>query len=150
MWKLRFTDFFASTWESIPGFLSTVNLQTQSLKKICGLLEKMCVMISIKNLPVVWERNEIKPDSQIILRIYQGKNCFLFSIDAKLGRFIKSVYPHKEKDCYPSLQTAKEAAAAIIRSWYKTNKKVAKYLNLFDVQYCDQPTLFDLDYLFKP
>lgn len=107
-------------------------------------------MISIKNLPVIWEQNETKSDSQIILRIYQGENYFLFSIDAKLGRFIKSVYPHEEKDCFPSLQTAKEAAATIIRSWYKTNKKVAKYLILFNVQYCDQPTLFDIDYLFKP
>lgn len=31
--------FFASTWESIPDFLNTVTLQTQSLK-MCGLLEK--------------------------------------------------------------------------------------------------------------
>ena len=107
-------------------------------------------MISIKNLPVIWEQNETKSNSQIILRIYQGESYFLFSIDAKLGRFIKSVYPHEEKDCFPSLQTAKEAAATIIRSWYKTNKNVAKYLILFDVQYCDQPTLFDMDYLFKP
>lgn len=107
-------------------------------------------MISISNLPVVWEQNQEKSDSQIILRIYQGKNCFLFSIDAKLGRFIKSIYPHEEKDCYPTLQSAKEAGASQIRSWYKTNKKVSKYLNLFDVQLCDQPTLFNMDHLYKP
>ena len=150
MWKLHFTDFFCFDMGKYSGLFKYCNFTNSVFKKDMWFVrKKMRVMISIKNLPVVWEQNETKPDSQIILRIYRGENYFLFSIDAKLGRFIKSVYPHKEKDCYPSLQTAKEAAAAIIRSWYKTNKKVAKYLNLFDVQYCDQPTLFDMDYLSK-
>lgn len=107
-------------------------------------------MISVKNLPVIWEQNQTKADSQIILRIYQNGNIFLFSIDAKLGRFIRSVYPHEQKYCYSSLQDAKTAAATILRSWCNAGKKIAKYLELFDIQYCDQPTLFDMDYLFKP
>lgn len=95
-----------------------------------------------KNLKTVFSRDEIHVKSQIILKVYSVDNGFVFSVNCKLGRFVRSYYPTPEGKVFESIPAAKRAAQSIILKWVKESRTARKYLQLFDFMYVDQMELF--------
>lgn len=100
-------------------------------------------MTYVSTLPVVQKRDESKNGSQIILTIYAAQNGFVYSVNCKLRRFVRSYYPTEKETKYPTIKAAQCAAVRRIRSWIGNNRKLNALFYEFEAAWCDQPTLFD-------
>ena len=94
-------------------------------------------MTYISTLPVVQKRNESKNGSQIILTIYAVENGFVYSINCKLCRFIRSYYPTEKETKYPTEKDAQRAAVFRIQSWIKDSRKLKELFSHFVIWYSD-------------
>ena len=97
----------------------------------------------VSTLPVVQKRDESKTGSQIILTIYAAGNGFVYSINCKLRRFIRSYYPTEKEAKYSSEKEAQCAAVCKMRSWIGNNRKLNTLLSDFELANYQQPSLFD-------
>ena len=100
-------------------------------------------MTYVSTLPIVQKRDESKNGSQIILTIYAVENSFVYSINCKLRRFVRSYYPTEKETKYPTEKDAQRAAVFRIQSWLGSNKKLKTLLSDFEIANYQQPSLFD-------
>ena len=97
----------------------------------------------VSTLPVVQKRDESKNGSQIILTIYAAENGFVYSINCKLHRFIRSYYPTEKEKRFSSAKDAQCAAVCKMRSWIGNNRKLNALLSDFEIANYQQQSLFD-------
>lgn len=97
----------------------------------------------VSTLPVVQKRNESKNGSQIILTVYAAGDGFVYSVNCKLRRFIRSYYPAEKEEKFSSVKDAQRAAARKIRSWIGSSRKLNDLFSDFEIASCQQPSLFD-------
>ena len=95
-------------------------------------------------LPVVLQKNEVHNNSQIILKVYRTKDGLCFSINCKLGRFVRSYYPMPQGKKYQNVLDAQEAAISMIESWVSDNRNAKKRLADFTLLEYRQLELFPL------
>lgn len=100
-------------------------------------------MTYVSTLPIVQKRDESKNGSQIILTIYAAQNGFIYSINCKLRRFVRSYYPTEKETKYPTIKAAQCAAVFRIQSWIKDSRKLKELFSHFEISDYDQPSLFD-------
>ena len=100
-------------------------------------------MTYVSTLPIVQKRDESKNGSQIILTIYAVQNGFVYSVNCKLHRFVRSYYPTEKEAKYPTEKDAQRAAVFRIQSWIGNNKKLKTLLLDFEIANYQQPSLFD-------
>lgn len=96
-----------------------------------------------RTLECVYEKEEEKGGSRVILKVFRSGSGFCFSVSCLLGRLVRAFYPSPESETYRTEREAKAAAVAKIRSWIGKSSKLNKIFCGFEVAYCDQPTLFD-------
>ncbi|MBO7583073.1 MAG: hypothetical protein J6T20_04725 [Treponema sp.] len=96
-------------------------------------------------LPVVLQKNEVHNNSQVILKVYRVKASFCFSINCKLGRFIRSYYPTPQGEIFQNTQDAQAAAISMLKSWVSNNRNAKKKLADFALIEYRQPELFRFD-----
>lgn len=100
-------------------------------------------MTYVSTLPIVQKIDESKNSSQIILTIYAAPNGFVYSINCKLRRFVRSYYPTEKETTYPTKKDAQHAAVCRIRSWIENSHKLNALLSEFELANYQQPSLFD-------
>lgn len=100
-------------------------------------------MTYVSTLPIVQKRDESKNGSQIILTIYAAQDGFVYSVNCKLRRFVRSYYPTEKETKYPTEKDAQRAAVFRIQSWIGNNKKLKTLLSDFEIANYQQPSLFD-------
>lgn len=100
-------------------------------------------MTYVSTLPIVQKRDESKNGSQIILTVYAVQNGFVYSINCKLRRFVRSYYPTEKETKYPTEKDAQRAAVFRIQSWIGSNRKLKDLFSHFEISKYDQPSLFD-------
>lgn len=96
-------------------------------------------------LPVALQKNEAHNNSQIILKVYKAEEYFCFSINCKLGRFVRSYYPTPQEKKYQSTQDAQAAAVSMLKSWVSGSRAAKKRLADFALLQYNQPELFLFD-----
>lgn len=107
--------------------------------------------MNISNLTPIERRDEIHNRNQIILVIYKTEdNRFSFSIQLKIGKIIRSIFPHQLDETWSSIIEAKHAAFNIMLSWTKNSRTAKKSLFDFEVMNVDQLQLFSESDLFQP
>ena len=95
-------------------------------------------------LELVETKKEANKDSQIILKVYAAPQGFVYSIDVKLGRFIRSHYPNPTDEKFCDISAAKRAAIRRIRALAKSAPNAKKHLAaLRHIQMEGQLELFD-------
>lgn len=97
----------------------------------------------VSTLPVAQKMDESENGSQVILTIYEAQGGFVYSINCKLHRFIRSYYPTEKETKYSTQKDAQRAAVCRIRSWIKNSRKLNALLSEFDLANYQQPSLFD-------
>ena len=97
----------------------------------------------VSTLPIVQKMDESKNGSQIILTIYAVPAGFVYSINCKLRRFVRSYYPTEKETKYPTKKDAQCAAVCRIRSWTENSRKLNALLSEFELANYQQPSLFD-------
>lgn len=103
------------------------------------------------NLTITERRDEIHGRNQIILTIYRtAQNRYTFSIQLKVGRIIRSIFPHQLDTNYDSPLQAKHAAFNTMLSWTKHSRSAKKSLFDFEIMNVDQQSLFDDSDLLQP
>jgi len=100
-------------------------------------------MTYVQTLPIVQKRDESKNGSQIILTVYAAQNGFVYSVNCKLRRFVRSYYPTEKETKYPTKKDAQRAAVLRIRSWIGNSRKLKELFSHFEISDYDQPSLFD-------
>lgn len=88
------------------------------------------------------KRDEVHGKNQIILTVFQVENGFSFSVQCKVSRIIRSIFPHQIKEIYKSPLDAKHAAFELLLSWVKHSRTARQQLFCFDLVNVDQPDLF--------
>lgn len=100
-------------------------------------------MISIENLTTIECRDEVHGKNQIILTVYRtAQNRYTYSIQLKVGRIIRSIFPHQLDTNYDSPLQAKHAAFNTMLSWTKHSRSAKKSLFDFEIMNVDQQSLF--------
>lgn len=95
-------------------------------------------------LELVETKKEMSKDSQIILKIYAAPQGYVYSIDIKLGRFIRSQYPTPAAEKFCDISAAKRAAIRHLHALVKSAPNAKKHLAaLPHIQMEGQPELFD-------
>lgn len=108
-------------------------------------------MISIANLTTIESRDEVHGKNQIILTVYRTEeNRFTFSIQLKVGRIIRSIFPHQLETNWDSTIQAKHAAFNTMLSWTKHSRSAKKSLFDFEIMNVDQQSLFSEADLLQP
>lgn len=108
-------------------------------------------MISIENLTTIECRDEIHGKNQIILTVYRtAQNRYTYSIQLKVGRIIRSIFPHQLDTNYDSPLQAKHAAFYTMLSWTKNSRSAKKSLFDFEIMNVDQQSLFSEADLLQP
>lgn len=100
-------------------------------------------MTYVSTLPVVCKKEEIKNGAQIIITIYAVQNGFVYSINCKLRRFIRSYYPTPKDVKHPTPQEAQCAAVCLIQQWVQSNRKLQALLLEFEIANYRQLSLFE-------
>lgn len=96
-------------------------------------------------------RDEVHGKNQIILTVYRtAHNRYTYSIQFKVGRIIRSIFPHQLDTNYDSPLQAKHAAFYTMLSWTKHSRKAKKSLFDFEIMNVDQQSLFDDSDLLQP
>lgn len=96
-----------------------------------------------KTLPVALKKNEVRNGSQIILTVYELPHGFCFSINCKLGRFIRSYYPTPKEESCKSVMDAQAVAISMMKSWVRKSRSAKERLSQFDLINYKQQELFD-------
>ena len=96
-----------------------------------------------KTLTVAEQKNEIRSGSQIIFTVYNSPGGFVYSINCKLGHFVRSYYPMPEEKSFSTKREAWAAAVAKVRSWIQDSRAAKKRFEEFDFINYRQPSLFD-------
>lgn len=100
-------------------------------------------MTYVSTLQIVQKRDESKNGSQIILTIYATQSGFVYSVNCKLRRFVRSYYPTEKETKYQTEKDVQRAAVYRIQSWIGNNRKLKKLLSEFEIANYQQPSLFD-------
>ena len=100
-------------------------------------------MTYVSTLQKKKKRDESKNGSQIILTIYAVQNGFVYSVNCKLRRFVRSYYPTEKETKYPTEKDAQRAAVFRLQSWIKDSRKLKELFSHFEISDYDQPSLFD-------
>lgn len=79
------------------------------------------------------EYKEIHGSDEISIVLFKTDKGFFFSINCRLGRFIRAYYPHNDTAPYLTEYLAREAASQIIKTWVSNNRDAKKRLLLFDI-----------------
>lgn len=95
-----------------------------------------------KNLPCVLQKNEVHNHSQIILKVYKVEEYFCFSINCKLGHFVRSFYPTPKSQKYKNILEAQKSAVDMLKSWVADNRTAKKHLASFELIEYTQLELF--------
>ena len=96
----------------------------------------------LKTLKIVYKKNESRDHSQIILIVYEFDNCYVYSINCKLGRFVRSFYPRPNSLKYQTERSARKAAVKTMQQWVAHSRSAKERLNRFDLIEVDQQELF--------
>lgn len=97
----------------------------------------------VKTLTVAERKDEIRNSSQVIFTIYNAPGGFVYSINCKLGRFVRSYYPTPKEKKFATKKEAQAAAVAKVRSWIADSRAAKERLRDFDFVNYQQPSLFD-------
>lgn len=96
-------------------------------------------------------RDEVHGKNQIILTVYRtAQNRYTYSIQMKVGKIIKSIFPHQMPKTWDSAIQAKNAAFYTMLSWTKNSRSAKKSLFDFEIMNVDQLSLFDESDLLQP
>lgn len=96
-------------------------------------------------------RDEVHGKNQIILTVYRtAHNRYTYSIQLKVGRIIRSIFPHQLDKNYDSPLQAKHAAFNTMLSWTKNSRSAKKSLFDFEIMNVDQQSLFSEADLLQP
>lgn len=79
------------------------------------------------------EYKEIHGNDKILIVIFKTNKGFFYSINCKLGSFIRAYYPHNDTTPYPTEYKAREAASQQIKAWVSGNRDAKKRLLPFDI-----------------
>lgn len=89
-------------------------------------------------------QKQTKTDSQIIITIYNSHvGGYVFGINCKLKRFIRSYYPQPADAPFATKKEAQRAAIKKINSWITDSRALKKAFYQFELSDCDQLELFD-------
>ena len=103
------------------------------------------------NLTITEQRDEVHGDNQIILTVYRTEhNRYTYSIQLKVGRIIRSIFPHQLETDWDSPLQAKHAAFYTMLSWTKHSRSAKKSLFDFEIMNVDQQSLFEDSDLLQP
>lgn len=86
---------------------------------------------------VAERRHEKRGKDEIILTVYRASCGYAYSIQCRLGRFVRSTFPHKA-EVFATPRDAKRAAAATLRQWTQRSRATKKRLLVFDLLSIDQ------------
>ena len=100
-------------------------------------------MTYVSTLQIVQKIEENKNGSQIILIIYSDNDGFVYSLNCKINRLIRSYYPTEKETKYQTEKDVQRAAVYRIQSWIGNNPKLKKLLSEFEIANYQQPSLFD-------
>lgn len=96
-------------------------------------------------------RDEVHGRNQIILTVYRtAQNRYTYSIQLKVGRIIRSIFPHQLETNWASPLQAKHAAFNTMLSWTKNSRSAKKSLFDFEIMNVDQQSLFSEADLLQP
>ena len=103
------------------------------------------------NLTITEQRDEVHGKNQIILTVYRtAQNRYTYSIQLKVGRIIRSIFPHQLETNWDSTIQAKHAAFYTMLSWTKHSRSAKKSLFNFEIMNVDQLSLFSEADLSQP
>lgn len=100
--------------------------------------------MAYNGLPIVFEKTESRFGSQIIITVYERDGKFVYSVNCRLGRFVRSSYPHQNNGEFATVMDARVAAAQLVRSWARTGGASKKLLAQFDLLEWEQMELFEV------
>lgn len=87
---------------------------------------------------VTERRHEKRGKDEIILTVYRAPGgYYTYSIQCRLGRFVRSAFPHNAEE-FATTRDAKRAAAATLRQWTRKSRATKKRLLVFDLLSIDQ------------
>lgn len=96
-------------------------------------------------------RDEVHGKNQIILTVYRtAQNRYTYSIQLKVERIIRYIFPHQLDTNYDSPLQAKHAAVETMLSWTKSSRSARKSLFDFEIMNVDQQSLFSEADLLQP
>lgn len=81
---------------------------------------------------VAERRHEKRGKDEIILTVYRAEGGYTYSIQCRLGRFVRSAFPHKAEEFATPLD-AKRAAATTLRQWTQRSRAAKERLRGFDL-----------------
>lgn len=101
----------------------------------------MLLATETDSLPVIERNVEQHGKDEIIVIVYEKKDCYTYSVQCRLGSFVRSVYPHSITAAYPTARAAKYAAALEIRQWTKKSRAAKNRLQHFNLLRLYHPEL---------
>lgn len=96
-------------------------------------------------MTLIERKDEVRGKNEIILAVYKVEDDtekYTYSIQCKLCRFVRAVFPHQIADTYPTPRAAKKAAVSKLRQWTQHNRSAKEHLAAFDLLSVDQLELF--------
>ena len=87
---------------------------------------------------VAERRHEKRGKDEIILTVYRAAGGYTYSIQCRLGRFVRSAFPHHQAEEFATPRDAKRAAAAKLRQWTQRSRAAKNRLRDFDLMVPDQ------------
>lgn len=82
-------------------------------------------------------RHEKHGKDEIILTVYRASGGYTYSIQCRLGRFVRSAFQH-QSEVFATPRDAKRAAAATLRQWTRKSRATKKRLLVFELLSIDQ------------
>lgn len=82
-------------------------------------------------------RHEKRGKDEIILTVYRASGGYTYSIQCRLGRFVRSAFPHKS-EVFATPRDAKRAAVATVRQWTRKSRATKERLHGFGLMMPDQ------------
>ena len=76
---------------------------------------------------------EIHGKDEINIIIYRAENSFFYTINCKLGAFIRSYYPHPDTPPLSSLFEARAYACNELKQWLLTDRAAKRRAKTFSI-----------------
>lgn len=96
-----------------------------------------------QHLAVVERQDERHGKNQIILTVYRTRaesapGAYTYSLQCRLNRFVRSIFPHQIPGAWPTPLDAKRAAASTLRQWTGRSRAAKEHLRGLDLLSVDQ------------
>lgn len=86
---------------------------------------------------VAERRHEKRGKDEIIITVYREAGGYTYSIQCRLGRFVRSAFPHHAEE-FATPRDAERAATTTLRQWTQRSRAAKEHLRCFDLMVPNQ------------